>query len=573
MRHPCLILSLLCGLVLVAPGCRLDTAGLPENNVNNVNNDAGADVDVADAAPDADADAGHDPIVVTSEVRTYPVPASPANPVTGETAPPETQFVRVVRYFAENPWHQTRAIVLAYPGAQLGAGSYRTLAETLIERSGGAIELWAYERRGNLLEDRTGVDVALSTGDVDLAFAYYGDGAELGGRTFAGVIAGDTPSFMSEWGLAQEVRDLKMVLDFIPEDRRRSNVILLGFSLGSPFVGQFAAWDFDGAKASDQLAGVVMLDGGGKRRSLSEADYHGEGCVGSLGLRIGLDELRAHGPYVQELGLDSGIWIALELAALRASGYFSDPHAEVTDEVLRNLIGIFLDKAGLRLTARAAMAMLVDDQFAPALVMRAGLGTIAGGPVEEYESIMGGETLLRPASTDVLYSWVDYDQTDPAELSSVEEMARLVLSGPTGAMEWYAPVRLNLDVCACDGLDVRPSDDDYRWRAGLRVTRNSEMDAPVLFFFAEYGEIWDMSFIDNYLLSLPEVGPGRPNAGAPRDPALPPHLTGFSKIVAPRYHHMDCILAAPETGADYLYEPLVDFILANTEGTVSAPLP
>jgi hypothetical protein len=36
---------------------------------------------------------------------------------------------------------------------------------------------------------------------------------------------------------------------------------------------------------------------------------------------------------------------------------------------------------------------------------------------------------------------------------------------------------------------------------------------------------------------------------------------------------MDSILAAPETGNDYLYEPLLDFILANTEGTVSAVLP
>ena len=563
------ILQLFPALLLCA-ACQLNTTGLPENNLNN---DAGSDVDIQDAGPDADADAGHDPIVVATEVRTYPVPASPANPTTGETAPEQTQFIRVMRFFAENPWGPTRAIVLAYPGAQLGAGSYSAIAQNLIERSGGAIEVWAYERRGNLLEDRTGVDASLQSGDASLAFDYYGEGLELDGKTFSGVIAGDTPTFMSEWGLASEAADLKMVLDFIPEAQRKAHVILMGFSLGSPVVSQFAAWDFDGTKASDWLAGVVMLDGGGLRPGLSEQEYHEEGCVGSLGLKVGLDDLRAAGPYVQELGLDSGIWIALDLAAMRASGLFNDPHDEIQDRVLKNLIGIFLEKPDLRLTARAAMAMLVDDHFAPAIVMRAGLGMVAGGPVEEYLSTIAGETLLRPASTEVLYTWTDYDQTDPAELSSVEEMAHLILSGPTGAMEWYSPVRLNLDVCACDDLNVRENDDDYRWRLGLRVSRNAEMDAPVLFFFAEYGEIWDVSFIENYIHSLPDVGPGRPNAGAARDPALPPHLTGFSRIVAPRYHHMDSILAAPETGSDYLYEPLLDFILANTEGAIEATLP
>ncbi|MBU1245041.1 hypothetical protein KKD52_17095 [Myxococcota bacterium] len=573
MKHIIKILLALVSAALLGSACQLNTTGLPENHLNNLNNDAGTDADIIDAEPDADADAMHDPIVVATETRTYPVAATPANPVSGETAPSETQFIRVQRYYAENPWGPTRAIVLAYPGAQLGAGSYRTIAETLIERSGGTIELWAYERRGNLLEDRTGVDAALASGDASLAFDYYGEGLEIDGKTFGGVIPGDTPTFMSEWGLAQEAADLKMVLDFIPEDRRKSSVILMGFSLGSPVIGQFAAWDFDGKKASDYLAGVVMLDGGGLRRSLTEDQYHEEGCVGSLGLKVGLDQLREAGPYVQELGLDSGIWIALDLAALRASGRFNDPRDEVQDRVLKNLIGIFLDKPDLRLTARAALSVLADDNFAPAIVMRAGLGMIEGGPVEEYHSELAGETLLRPSSTEVLYSWLDYDQTDPPELSSVEEMAELILSGPTGAMEWYSPVRLNLDVCACDGLDVRPSDDDYRWRMGMRVTRNAEMDAPVLFFFAEYGEIWDLAFINNYMNSLPPVGPGRPNAGAERDPALPPHLTGFSRIIAPRYHHMDSILAAPETGNDYLYEPLLDFILANTEGTVSASLP
>lgn len=576
-------------LVGLASGCRLDQSGVPR--------DAGLDGQVvpdasvipdAQATPDAVApdaqvppdavvpdaqapDAG--PLVVASEAHVYPVPPSPPNPVTGEEAPPEMERIRVVRYFAENPVRPTQAIVLAYPGAQLGAGSYAHLARNLILRSQGAIELWSYERRGNAIEDRTGLDAAPVDGNLDRALGYYFDGLEIDGRTFSGVVPTDGPSYASEWGMVQEVADLAMVLGFVEQASRRSHVVLLGFSLGAPVVSQFAAWDFAGRKGADDLAGVVMLDGGGLRRSLTEQEFHEVGCLGSLGLPIGLDALRSTGPYFQDLGVGAGIWLTMELSALHASGLYGDPTAELTDPAVQQLVGLFMERPGLRVTGRAAFGLVIDDQFSPALVMRAGLGFPTGGAVEPYVNSIAGETLLRPSDASALYGWQDFDEVDPPELTSLTDAARLIGTGPTGALEWYTPLRLNLDVCAADGLDVSDAGGDYRWDLGLRVTRNAEMDAPVLFFFAEYGEIWDLDFVEDYRQSLPPVGAGRPNAGAGRDLSLPTHQTGFALVMAPGFRHIDCVLAAPEAGATYLYEPLVDFVLANTTGTVSAVLP
>ena len=193
--------------------------------------------------------------------------------------------------------------------------------------------------------------------------------------------------------------------------------------------------------------------------------------------------------------------------------------------------------------------------------------------MEEYDNPLAGETLVRPADTTVLYGWLDYDEVDPPELSSLEVLAQAIVAPPAGALEWYAPTRLNLDVCAVDSLDVTEDASDYRWREGLRVTRQADMDAPVFFFFAEYGELSDMGVVTAYRDSLPPVGSGRVNAGAPRDPSLPLRRSGFVLVFGPGFYHMDVLAAAPEMGRRYLYEPLAEFILANTEGTVDVSLP
>ena len=562
--------------LLIAVGTSVVGACSDDDNGSGV--DAGTDASDAqtfvDASPgDGSAGDAGEPIVVTSQSRSYPVPLSEPNPVTGQQAPPETATISVTRFWARNGTRPTKAIVLAYPGAALGAGSYAELAKNLIVRSKGAIELWAYERRSNVLEDRVGIDAAKRGGDVNIATGYYADGQVVDGHVFGGVIGPTEPTYMSEWGLAQEVRDLSMVLHFIDEEKRKTNVILLGFSLGAPIVSDFAAWDFDGQKGSDDLAGIVMLDGGGLRQSLTENEYHHEGCVGSLGLSVGLDDLRAHGPYYQQPGLDAGFWLALEIAGMRASGLYGDPSVEIQDQFIKDMVSISEDKADLRFTARAALGLMVDDQFSPALVMRTSVGTAVGGDLEKYHNPFSGEDLMRPADTNVVYSWQEYDQTDPPELTSLDDVADAISAGPTGGLEWYPPVRLTLDQCAVDSLDVAASDEDYRWKLGFRVTHNAEMDAPVFFFFAEYGEIFDMQFVENYRLSLPPVGPDRPNTGVARDPSLPAYESGFALIVAPKFHHLDTILAASETGETYLYGPLVDFILANTQGTVSGELP
>ncbi len=562
-------LGTFCALAALLVACSNDEGPTP---------DGGPDVTQVDAGPpDAEPDSGPDaqqPLEIHSEAHRFPVAApTPPNPVTGEESPPETEYFQVVRYWAANASGPPQAIVVGYPGAQLGAGSYATLAENLIRASRGAIEFWAYERRSNALEDRTGFEAAVEAGDASVAAGYYFHGEPIDGRTFQGTYESNEPSFMSEWGLAGEIENLSQVLALVPEDKRKTNLVLLGFSLGAPVVQQYAAWDFGDRKGSDDLAALVILDGGGLRQGLTEEEYHEVGCVGSLGNRVGLDEMRASGPYYQDQGLGARFWVALELAAMRASGLYGDSRAEVQEDFLRQLTGLLLQRGDLHLTYRANFGALVDNQTSLAVVTRTSLGFFAGGPVEQYHNDLADEDLWRPADPDVLYDWLAYDETDPPELVDMEALTAAIVAPPTGALEWYAPVRLNLDVCAADDLAVTPDASDYRWNLGLKVTRQAEMDAPVFFFFAEYGELDDMGVVTAYRDSLPPVGPGRVNEGAPRDPSLPVSRTGFVFILGPGWYHMDAISAAWDRGREFLYEPLVEFILANTSGTVRASLP
>jgi hypothetical protein len=63
-------------------------------------------------------------------------------------------------------------VVVAVPGFLGGAGSFDGLARALVkkgQRDGHSIEVWAIDRRSNLLEDLAGMNAADAMNDPELA--------------------------------------------------------------------------------------------------------------------------------------------------------------------------------------------------------------------------------------------------------------------------------------------------------------------------------------------------------------------------------------------------------------------
>ena len=88
--------------------------------------------------------------------------------------------MQVVRYRVDtgkDAPKPARAILLLMPGFLGGAGSFDSLARAIVRRSTAEapLEAWALDRRSNLLEDRTGLDAALTKLKAEVDEARSGD--------------------------------------------------------------------------------------------------------------------------------------------------------------------------------------------------------------------------------------------------------------------------------------------------------------------------------------------------------------------------------------------------------------
>jgi pimeloyl-ACP methyl ester carboxylesterase len=364
---------------------------------------------------------------------------------------------------------------------------------------------------------------------------------------------------MSEWGLATAVADLRVILDQVPRERQRTNLVLLGHSFGAAVVQAYAAWEVQGKAAGEDLAGLVLVDGGVHMYSpLSEARY----LRGGTSVAPGLEELRqGKGLYLSYYGFGLEAFLTVELTAMSA---WLTPRKEIRNRHTDRFATLLFLEQPPRMTAAAMVGFTIDDASSPLPGMRASCGA-PDGPVEPFKHPLTGETRHRPKSGNAgrLYDWRDFDQVTPREKTSVQVLARVAHEGPSNRLEWYLPSRLALDINAVRSLSVGP--DDWQRRYGLRAGRNDRMDAPVLALLAGLGLVKSAAPLDAYRGSLaPRVGPGRPRAGAGRDESA-----GFKALLLEGYAHDDLVHASAPEAETELYRPLLSWILANTAGELT----
>ncbi|HYR95105.1 MAG TPA: hypothetical protein VEM57_00160 [Candidatus Binatus sp.] len=234
--------------------------------------------------------------LVLQKTVNIPSPAEPANtpgsPGVVVTNPKLlTQFggsgfslnnARYTRHHLAGAPQQPDAILILVPGFEGGAGNFRILAENVITRAnagGFVLEVWAFDRRTNQLEDMIGLDVAeeFLSGSIALDWLY---GGELGltlhpvlasGPNRRGVFydaQADVP-FISNWSNRVFSRDIDAVVEAARAAARNQNVFLGGHSAGTGFTARYAATDFDptGSGPAEpgyaKVRGLVLLEGSG----------------------------------------------------------------------------------------------------------------------------------------------------------------------------------------------------------------------------------------------------------------------------------------------------------------------
>lgn len=188
----------------------------------------------------------------------YPAPGTP----------PELNRVGVLRV---GPPHAPNVLILN-PGTSASAAYFVPLAEDIVSRVRGW-QVWAVERRENLLEDHSMLDRAKAgTATPQEVFDYYlGWLVNPAITEHVALIADADVPFAREWGMRVEIEDLHRVVRAAKRGRGH-RVVLGGHSLGGSITTAYATWDFDGRPGASRLAGLVYIDGGSGPVPISPED-------------------------------------------------------------------------------------------------------------------------------------------------------------------------------------------------------------------------------------------------------------------------------------------------------------
>src|SRR5512143_409076 len=95
----------------------------------------------------------------------------------------DLNFARYTRFHFDDGGTRPDALLILVPGFEAGANTFKILAENLLRRARRetqlVVEVWAYDRRSNQLEDTAGLDVAEQLADPQVALDWL-YGGELG---------------------------------------------------------------------------------------------------------------------------------------------------------------------------------------------------------------------------------------------------------------------------------------------------------------------------------------------------------------------------------------------------------
>jgi hypothetical protein len=160
---------------------------------------------------------------------------------------------------------RARNVLVLNPGTSASAAYFAPLAKTIVRGAKGW-QVWAVERRENLLEDHSMLDLAKQrqvTGRQ--LFDYY-----LGWITDSSIathfqfIPDADVGFARRWGMRVEIEDLHRVVR--AARRLGGKVVVGGHSLGGTITTAYATWDFRGRPGGRGLAGLVYIDGASSPR-------------------------------------------------------------------------------------------------------------------------------------------------------------------------------------------------------------------------------------------------------------------------------------------------------------------
>lgn len=154
-----------------------------------------------------------------------------------------------------------RNVLILNPGTSASASYFVPVAKDIVARAKGW-QVWAVERRENLLEDhsvfnRAKAGKATPAQVFDYYLRYLTDSSIT--NHFQSIPTDDV-AFARQWGMHVEVEDIYRVVK--EAKKLGGRVAMGGHSLGGSITTAYATWDFRGKSGASDLYGLVFIDGG-----------------------------------------------------------------------------------------------------------------------------------------------------------------------------------------------------------------------------------------------------------------------------------------------------------------------
>ncbi|MFZ0386178.1 MAG: hypothetical protein WAL22_10965 [Solirubrobacteraceae bacterium] len=332
-----------------------------------------------------------------------------------------------------------RNVLVLEPGTSAGSAYFAPLARWVVASDPGW-QVWAVERRENLLEDQSVLDQAKrgQASATKLYDYYLGYLGEPSITSHIQPVPDASVPFAKRWGMAVAVGDLHRVIE-----RARSlggRVVLGGHSLGGGVVTAYATWSFAGKPGADQLSGLVYIDGGSFDTAESAA-----------AARAALNRLNAPGtspwePFggipAPDAGLFSSVGAVAALIAPRAPSLGQASGLLTTFGLTPSVPVDNLAQFGYALNVGTSPSALIAAQA------HLGAGITASGPLRGWKGA-GALTPIRRYAT--MLSGAGVANADGSE--------------------WYFPTRLTLDLAAVGNGTPSPA----QRVLGLHATLGSKL--------------------------------------------------------------------------------------------------
>jgi pimeloyl-ACP methyl ester carboxylesterase len=344
------------------------------------------------------------------------------------STPDEYDRTLYLRYFLPNETPET--VFVLVPGIFGGATSVDIVARQLVSAIPN-LEVWAVDRRANLLEDTKIMVEGLQTRNPQPAYDYYV--TNFGTETGFKLIPPDEVRFMANWGLEVHLRDLHEIIK--QAEVTAPKVILGGHSLAGAIVGYYAAFKFADGAGYTHLDGLVLIEGALGRTGGFDRKPQGIN-LGPLELVPGTEGLREGrgSPYLT-FGFTPQFYARREAMALLAR---FEPDALFPGHIF-----------DFPLTNRAAVGIGESNFYGPSTVFSSSLGRAINATFSGNLTavILGGsQGIYSQSVTGVAegYEFVDWDKTHA--ISDIDKVIHSWTNAYTNRSEWYFPVRLALDI-------------------------------------------------------------------------------------------------------------------------------